>query len=56
MIVKIHDESIEHLKNEKTIIIVTHDMSEIKDESNIIYLGQKRVQQENKLLTQINAD
>ncbi|MCK4732523.1 MAG: ABC transporter ATP-binding protein, partial [Methanophagales archaeon] len=38
------NESIENLKNEKTIIIVTHDMSEIKDESNIIYLGQKMVQ------------
>ena len=38
------NESIENLKNEKTIIIVTHDMSEIGDESNIIYLGQKMVQ------------
>ena len=39
------NESIDNLKNEKTIIIVTHDMSEIGDESNIIYLGQKMVQQ-----------
>ena len=33
--------TIKSLKNEKTIIIVTHNTNEIEDESNIIYLGQE---------------
>jgi ATP-binding cassette subfamily B protein/subfamily B ATP-binding cassette protein MsbA len=35
------NEVIKSLKNEKTIIIVTHDTNEIEYDSNKIYLGQK---------------